>query len=620
MANTPGVPMMGMNGIPMMGMPGMAMPGMAMMGMPGIPMMGMGASFPMMGYPGMAMMGMPVMPMMGMPGMNVLGAAQVAAQLEQVAAQIASQAPLDTKEATKAAQTASSAQPLPRASTEPRQDEIKPIKPSTTGLDAVNSSAETSKADAEEEQQKPPPSCHLHVKPNAKCKFCLRAVGQTAKSANSKSTPSSESDKNTSRGSSSQKKNSSEDYTRRTFNCSPMLKDQILQSRYFKTLLSSITTLEDLIEEITKYADTLDVYNAGSMTSPSCFICQVYRLFTLPYAEDLGELQTIVDHMNCAEVRCAGFLYMRFVVAPALLCEKFEEYLFDDMELKYSDNGRQVVMTIGNYVEGLLAKDKYFSTPLPRVPVKVRQTLDRELAPLPQFRKRLEANQRTFQDKRIKDLPVEVYIDGAWVSGTAQEPIGRSTVHRRIRVDLDDDGGTVTTHLGKIVLRDVEASEASESGSEGNSGKGRKRKRSRSRSRRRRSPDWSRYKGDTDDHLVEELRERHREEAVFTGRGKFYAKRPQSVEQHLWQNSNPDARVSLLGDFDQPQMQPRFDRHEQGDHGQETKRNTKEDEERNKRMREIYEKYGSASKVSGGSTAASSWNNDMDVPETLRLG
>eukprot|EP00959_Pyramimonas_sp_CCMP1952_P164845 3445554-Pyramimonas_sp.AAC.1 len=75
------------------------------------------------------------------------------------------------------------------------------------------------------------------------------------------------------------------------------------------------------------------------------------------------------------------------------------------MELQYADGGKTVTTTIGEYVESLLIKDKYFNSPLPRIPVKVRQTLDKELAPLAQYRKRMDANRVTFREVKIKDAP-----------------------------------------------------------------------------------------------------------------------------------------------------------------------------------------------------------------------
>ena len=283
-------------------------------------------------------------------------------------------------------------------------------------------------------------------------------------------------------------------------------------------------------------------------------------------------------------------------MSPVHLWEKLEEYLFDQMELKYTDVGKPVVSTIGEYVESLLARDKYFSTPLPRIPVKVRQMLEKELAPLHQYRKRMEANLRTFRTRRLGALPVEVRVDGDWIRGVALEYVGRAS--QRVRAQLED-GSTVQVHLGKVVLRE----ESGDSDS-------RAKKRRRSHSLQN-SPDWSRFKGRSDAEMVQELRDKAKEDAVCAG--KSYARRPLTVEEELWKRE-PEVRVSLLGDERPNHRRPLEERRES-----EASRRMRyeEEEERMKRMRVIYEKYGSA-KSSGSTTTAKV--NDVDEPDVLRLG
>merc|ERR1711972_1029920 len=210
------------------------------------------------------------------------------------------------------------------------------------------------------------------------------------------------------------------------------------------------------LDEMSKYVDTLDVYNSGSNVSPSCFICHVYRLYTLTNAEDLDEIMFLLNHPKSAVARCAGFLYMRFVMPPSQLWDLMEEYIFDAMEMEHSlDGNKSQKSIIGQYVEALLSKDKYFNTPLPRIPARVRQQIDRELAPLHQYRKRMEANLRAFPSRGMATftMPVEVCIDGSWVPGVAKEFCGRAVVRRKVHVVLDDETD-VMVHLGKVVLRD----------------------------------------------------------------------------------------------------------------------------------------------------------------------
>merc|ERR1719447_1385728 len=170
------------------------------------------------------------------------------------------------------------------------------------------------------------------------------------------------------------------------------------------------------------------------------------------------------------------------------------------MELVYTATGKSVTTTIGEYVEQLLVRDKYFNTPLPRIPVKVKQSLDKELAPLPQYRKRMEANRKAFKSSKVAGMPVEVCIDGRWVKGSVRELIGRPATAKKLTVRLQD-GNEVTAHLGKVILR---SSSQGGSGSEDEDGKW---KHSNQRQRSR-SPDWSRFKGQSEQEMVEELRER----------------------------------------------------------------------------------------------------------------
>eukprot|EP00931_Biecheleriopsis_adriatica_P075830 TRINITY_DN4960_c0_g1_i2.p1 TRINITY_DN4960_c0_g1~~TRINITY_DN4960_c0_g1_i2.p1 ORF type:complete len:665 (+),score=178.55 TRINITY_DN4960_c0_g1_i2:203-1996(+) len=486
------------------------------------------------------------------------------------------------------------------------------------------------------EREKTPPRCHLHPakKPNAKCKFCQRAQQSAAKG---KADDSGKSNKEDGGSASSRHKKGSEyeaeeeDYSRRTFNCSPMLKDQILGSSYFKSMLQ-LTTMEEIIDEISNYADTLDVYNIGSMTVPSCFACQVYRIFTLPEAEDLTQLQVILDHPTSATVRCAGFLYMRFVVPPMKLFEKLEEYLFDDMKLTYQDGGKSVTTTIGEYVEDLMAKEKYFNKPLPRVPVKVKQYLEKELAPMSEYRKRMKAHAKN-NIKKIAGTAVEVYHDGSWVPGTAQEFVGKVVKGRKVKVDLED-GGSVEVHMGKVVLRgdgdrdedkgrsddDSRSEEGSRSGSE-DDGKKKRRKRSRSRRRgRSSSQDWCRYKGKSDKELIEAMRDKAREDAVCAYGSSYSRRRPHTMEESLWMGER-DTRVSMLGSDSRSDGSSRKrseKEREEEENQRKAKMRREEEEEHKKRMRDIYEKYGSAKTSAYGSGSGA--RKEIDQPDILRLG
>merc|ERR1740121_3309518 len=79
----------------------------------------------------------------------------------------------------------------------------------------------------------------------------------------------------------------------------------------------------------------------------------------------------------------------------------------------------------------------------------------------------MEANQRTFRTKRITNLPVEVRVDGIWLPGLARDYVGRA--RRKVVIDLED-GTSVTSHLGKVVLREDDSAEHGSGGEDGEEG------------------------------------------------------------------------------------------------------------------------------------------------------
>ena len=273
MGQMPGMMPMGM-GMPMMGMPMMGMPMMnPMMAMPMMnPMMGMAGNAPNMGNAGPAAPAGPGGPI------NVAG---VGATLAQPSAK--SPPILGT---TGGLMPKFDPPGLPHGSLEPGR-----VAPAVSVLSSSQRERSRSR-DAERSQlevpvvekevpvvEKEPPRCHLHntKKPNAKCKFCQKWIAnqsqcQPVDKAFSKEDGKDEKAKG--QGGQAPDIHEEEDYSRRTFKCSTLLKDQIFGSSYFKSLLE-VSDLKPLTDEIAKYADTLDVYNSGNNVHPSCFICQV---------------------------------------------------------------------------------------------------------------------------------------------------------------------------------------------------------------------------------------------------------------------------------------------------------------------------------------------------------
>lgn len=456
------------------------------------------------------------------------------------------------------------------------------------------------------------PRCFLHKRPNPKCKKCQAALSHSSK----KEVREPEAPRNELPDADEVMRRQRDDRNdKKVFQCSPMLKEQIIMSAYFKSLLE-ITGIEGLINEIIQYADTLDVYNPGSKTSPSCFMCHVFRLSTLSHIEN--ELSLLIDNRDYAVVRCVGFLYIRFVTPPAQLWETLEEYLLDDMELIYAQDGAEVSTTIGEYVESLLIQDKYFDSPVPRLPVKVRQTIEEKVAPMLQYRKRMQANRRVIRNDNVEDMSVEVSIDGRWHKGVAKELAGNVPSRIKIRVSLED-GRELKAHLGKVII-----SEAGDDSDDGGYSRRRRRSRSRSPIRKRGrdvSPDWSRSKGKSDREMLQELRERAKESAV-TSHGKTYARRPLAFDASMASTALPDpSRNEPDAYMRRGGGGRRISREEEEELQEAARRKQAEDDERQRRLHSVFQKYCATPSASSGSAyAAKPRGDEVDTPDVLRLG
>lgn len=474
---------------------------------------------------------------------------------------------------------------------------------------------EAEKKPSKEEPEKKPSKCFLHSKPNKNCKKCQAALSANSvkESPEEKQRESLDADEVIRRN-----QNKSAETEKKNLQCSPMLKEQIVKSSYFKSLLD-ITTVDGLIQEIVQYVDTLDVYNPGSKTSPSCFMCHVFRLSVLAHIDN--ELGLLIDNRDYAVVRCVGFLYTRFVTAPSELWDVLEEYLLDDMELIYNQDGNEITTTIGEYVEALLVQDKYFDSPLPRLPVKVRQMVEEKAAPMLQHRKRLQANRDAITPDNVDGTAVEVCMDGTWLRGTAKELAG--SVPSRVKVKVRLEGGVdVKVHLGKVVISDWRSDRADDGSDDDRWGR-RRRSRSRSRGRggygggrRGGSPDWSRYKGKSDAEMIQELRERARANAVC-GHGKVYAKRPLNFDAQMASTAlaNPAGRVEYPDEASSSSRRRRRSAEEEAAEQEAARRKRLEEDDRQRRLAGVYKKYCATPTASQGSAY-----KEVDTPDVLRLG
>eukprot|EP00929_Paragymnodinium_shiwhaense_P002782 TRINITY_DN10306_c0_g1_i1.p1 TRINITY_DN10306_c0_g1~~TRINITY_DN10306_c0_g1_i1.p1 ORF type:complete len:663 (+),score=189.29 TRINITY_DN10306_c0_g1_i1:114-2102(+) len=386
------------------------------------------------------------------------------------------------------------------------------------------------------------------------------------------------------------------------FGLSPMLHSHIVESKHFKELLT-MENFEQLLQEMFTYTDGVDPYmqnNVGSTLPSPLFAC-LYRSFTMNMT--IENLRRLVENADSAYIRCAGFLFIRFALPPEHLWPWCAEFLCDTEEFKLNKS-TEGETTIGEFVEGLLGEEKYFSTVLPRLPNSVKKNLEAKLAPIPQYRKRTFANLDLLDIYRREDVQVEVNQGGEWVP--ANTVVLLESMPSRVKcVVRMRDGTEETVPLGRMILADPNFTKADQ-----RQGRGR----SRSRSPRG-GVDWAREKGRTDEELINEMRNRDRDKAVATG--KDYARRPLGFKKACalpreqgkasYRLMEEETFVSDHGRSRRKDSPPR-----------EQERQKAPSQEHQQRMQQLFEKYGMQKGASGSS--GSKGPDNMDSSTVLRFG
>merc|ERR1712023_351542 len=164
----------------------------------------------------------------------------------------------------------------------------------------------------------------------------------------------------------------------------------------------------------------------------------------------------------------------------------------------------------------------------------------------------------------------------------------------RVKVKVRLEGGVdVKVHLGKVILADGGGASWNDQDDRGrrwgDQEERRNRGRADSRSRSRgRGPDWSRWKGKSDSEMLQELRERTRDQAVC-GHGKAYAKKPLNFDASM-------ASTALANPAGEPEyMAPsRGSRRAEESAALEEAmliRKRKEEDERQRQLANVYKKY-----------------------------
>ncbi|ORZ22417.1 PRP38 family-domain-containing protein [Absidia repens] len=160
-----------------------------------------------------------------------------------------------------------------------------------------------------------------------------------------------------------------------TMNMNPIIYQNILESRYFQGLYEK-TTYHEVINEVYNQVTNIAPFVTG--TTPSTAFCCLYKLWTMRLT--VKQLENMIDHKDSPYIRAVGFLYLRYVCAPAQLWDWLGYYLDEEQEVNVASGPKPQLMTIGELCRMLLTEQKYYGTMLPRIPVPIARDLEQKLA------------------------------------------------------------------------------------------------------------------------------------------------------------------------------------------------------------------------------------------------
>merc|ERR1719171_617719 len=146
------------------------------------------------------------------------------------------------------------------------------------------------------------PKCHLHKKPNKKCRFCERhkEAVEKADKLNKERAKQALAD---------EKRNAANNRGKPGLDMlNAVLKDQILRNVFFKKLVQGCEDQQTLIDELYQNVEHAEPSQPGG--EPSQFMCCVAWMLGVKPPDD-DQVQSMLTHKDSPYIRCAGFLYLR---------------------------------------------------------------------------------------------------------------------------------------------------------------------------------------------------------------------------------------------------------------------------------------------------------------------
>jgi pre-mRNA-splicing factor 38B len=110
-------------------------------------------------------------------------------------------------------------------------------------------------------------------------------------------------------------------------NLNTLIHNNILSNQYFKELFSS-KGFNETLDEIIQNAKYAEPWTVGTNGIPSTLFCCLYRLMLCQLSE--GQVKLLLNNEDSAYIRCAGFLYIRYLCDPKDLWTWFSPYILDE--------------------------------------------------------------------------------------------------------------------------------------------------------------------------------------------------------------------------------------------------------------------------------------------------
>merc|ERR1719410_1969894 len=200
------------------------------------------------------------------------------------------------------------------------------------------------------------------------------------------------------------------------YNLKPLLAENILGSDYFKSLYR-FKTYHEVIDEIQRHCRNVEPLMVGLSRKPSTAFCILYKFFSMELT--VRQVQGLLDYTDNAFVRALGFLYLRYILPGKDLWKWFSPYFDDEQEFSPGADGKVIKMK--EFVSNLLIIQKYFSTLLPRIPVKIERAYKKRLLQHQLIRKR-DAENEEFRDLLANDMEIRAqWSDLKWYDAQIEE-------------------------------------------------------------------------------------------------------------------------------------------------------------------------------------------------------